>query len=86
MATKTKQPKKLSDLTAFSISRRPQLWTKRKSCIVWARHKHITAPIAYISKPKNMPQHVFNEFMDSIQLSISLFPETENQLHQEKAQ
>ena len=77
--SKETQPKKLADLTAFSISRRPQDWTKRKSCIVWARHKHITLPMAYISKPKHMPQDVFDEFMDSIQLSISLFPETENQ-------
>lgn len=73
--SKETTPKKLADLTDFTISRRPQDWTKRKSCIIWARHKHIKAPVAYISKPKHVPQEVFNEFMDNIQISISLFPE-----------
>lgn len=72
-------PTKLRQLSNFTISRRPQKWTRRKSCIIWARHQHITAPVAYISKPKHIPQQVFDEFMDSIQLHMAMFQEEDNQ-------
>lgn len=69
-------PKKLKHCSGFSVSRRPQKWTKRKSCIIWMRHQHITQPVAYISKPKHIPQQLFDEFMDSIQIQLLAFPNT----------
>ncbi len=68
-------PKRLNQCSAFTITRRPQKWTKRKSCIMWMRYKTVQWPIAYISKPKHVPQQLFNEFMDSIQVQLLMFPE-----------
>jgi len=70
-------PKKLRQCSNFRVSRRPQKWTKRKSCIIWTRHQTITMPIAYISKPKHIPQQLFDEFMDSIQIQLTLFKHQE---------
>lgn len=69
-------PKRLKQCSAFTISRRPQKWTKRKSCIIWMRHKTTLWPMAYISKPKHIPQQLFNEFMDNIQIQLLAFPDT----------
>jgi len=65
----------LSKIKSFSISRKPEKWTGLKSCIIWAKHDGHRAPIAYISKPKHVPQKLFDEFMQNIQIHINMFPE-----------
>lgn len=61
------------DLKKYALQRRPK--GRLKGCTIWETTNKGKRAIAYIKKPKNVSEKDFFKFMDTVQLSVNLFPE-----------
>lgn len=58
-------------IESFSISKKPEKWTRRKYPIIYGRWGYIQVPIAYITKPKWIEQAEFEKFIEALELSVA---------------